>query len=319
MSILDRTRFVERFQFFDGQRLFADDLQGLEAFHRELRELHNASLHQPGIGSGFAVSGAPGDREVTIGPGYALDVEGHEIVLTHDQVEPIPPVESDSDGTAAVFDLTVSYPDDEDLEVAETREGVCLPRGAVRLREEPVFCWVRLIDDGSGALHPDDDRLRLDVSRGRKIILARAEVFQCQLANLSVAERRNARPPTQPRVACGRFAPEWTATLILPDNIDVEFARQTLILDGTVTTRVGDFANTPHYLARIVGSRQLTILDDDGPIDFFADGLLSVADPTARDFQARILVIASMDLATFSQDALANTFSAWSVEWMGVD
>ncbi len=63
---------LERQQFFDGQRLLASDLQGLEAFHRQMRELHNRSLHQPGIGNGFAVSGERGDRQVTIGAGYAL-------------------------------------------------------------------------------------------------------------------------------------------------------------------------------------------------------------------------------------------------------
>mgnify|MGYP001036441712 CR=1 FL=1 len=46
------TQFLERIQFFNGQRLFASDLQALEAFNREMRWLHNQSLHQPGVGSG---------------------------------------------------------------------------------------------------------------------------------------------------------------------------------------------------------------------------------------------------------------------------
>ena len=44
MSILDQTRFIERQQFFNGQRLFKDDLQTLEAFNREMRWLHNPSV-----------------------------------------------------------------------------------------------------------------------------------------------------------------------------------------------------------------------------------------------------------------------------------
>lgn len=318
MSLLDRTRFVERFQFFDGQRLFADDLQGLEAFHRELRQLHNASLHQPGIGSGFAVAGEPGDREVTIGPGYALDLEGHEIVLTHEQIEPIPPVEGDPDGTSAVYDLTVSYPDDEDLEVAETRAGVCLPRGAVRLREEPVFCWVRLLDDGSGELQPEDDRLRADIAVGRKLILARAEVFQCQLVSLSIAERRNARPPTQPFIACGRSSPAWAISAIPPVQPGHEFSQQTLLLEGVVSTRTAGFVNTPCYTARIVGPRQLTGLLDGTSVEFFAEGLLSVHDPTAEQFRARILVVA-LGLSVVQLENPGAVFSQWTIEWMGVD
>lgn len=316
MSLLDRTQFVERFQFFDGQRLFATDLQGLEAFHRELRQLHNASLHQPGIGSGFAVTGEKGDREVTIGPGYALDFQGHEIVLTHEQTEPIPPVESDPDGTPAVYDLTVSYPDDQDLEVAETREGVCLPRGAVRLREEPVFCWVRLIDDGSGELRPQDDRLRVDIAIGRKIILARLEVFHCQLESLSVAERRNARPPTQPHIACGRSSPGWSVSSIPPG---VEFDQQALVLEGMVSTRAAGFVNTPCYSARIAGPRRLTGLLDATSFDFFAEGLLSVQDPTAGSFRARILVVSTLGVSAALLENPETAFSPWTIEWMGVD
>src|SRR5262245_49348446 len=144
MGILDEAAFVERLQFFDGQRLFAEDLQALEAFHRELRWLHNRSLHQAGIGSGFAVTGRRDDREVRVGPGYAIDAKGREIVLTRERVEPVPPVDAEPDGRPVFFDLAVSYPDDDQLEESETRQGVCLPRGVVRRREEPILCWVRL-------------------------------------------------------------------------------------------------------------------------------------------------------------------------------
>ena len=70
MTVASTTRFIERLQFFDGQRLFAEDLQALEQQHRELRWLHNQSLHQPGVATGYAVAGAKGDRKVTIQPGY---------------------------------------------------------------------------------------------------------------------------------------------------------------------------------------------------------------------------------------------------------
>src|SRR6185503_13925357 len=121
MEILKETRFIERLQFFNGQRLFASDLQGLEAFNREMRWLHNRSLHQPGIGNGFAVAGAKGDREVSIGPGYAIDSVGREIVLTEITTRPVPPIASERDGQSVFYDLVVSYPDDSALKEAETR------------------------------------------------------------------------------------------------------------------------------------------------------------------------------------------------------
>ena len=81
MQFIDATRSVERQRFFDGQRLFADDMQAIEAFNREMRWLHNQSLHQPGVGNGFAVHGKKGDREVAVGAGYAIDDLGREIGL----------------------------------------------------------------------------------------------------------------------------------------------------------------------------------------------------------------------------------------------
>ena len=213
MEFLKETRFIERLQFFNGQRLFASDLQGVEAFNREMRWLHNKSLHQPGIGNGFAVTGRKGDREVTIGPGYAIDADGREIVLTQGRVEPVPPVASDPGGLPALYDLTVSYPDDADLEEAETREGLCDTRGVIRLKEEPIFCWVRLNADGQ----PKDPKLKQEILTGQKLVLAQAEVLNCQLnQDLSIAQRLSARPPKQPYVCCGMAGAEWQPMLVAP-------------------------------------------------------------------------------------------------------
>src|SRR3954447_8615084 len=120
MSLFDDTQAVERPVFFDGQQLYADDLTQLAGFHQAMRWLHNRSLHQPGIGNGFAVAGKRGDREVTIGAGYATDVRGGEIVWPETVTEPVPPVAGD-DGLPVFYDLTVAYPEDEQLEEVETR------------------------------------------------------------------------------------------------------------------------------------------------------------------------------------------------------
>src|SRR5947207_3066394 len=109
MNVLDDLAALNRPQFFNGQRLFAADLQGLETLNREMRWLHNKSLHQPGIGSGYAITGRKSDRQVTIGPGYAIDADGREIILTATRAEAVPPVAGADDGGPAFFDLTVAY------------------------------------------------------------------------------------------------------------------------------------------------------------------------------------------------------------------
>ncbi len=316
MAGTDPGGFVERLQFFNGQRLFAADLQQLEAFHRTMRELHNASCHQAGLGAGLAVCGEPGDREVVVGPGYALDVDGHEIVLSRDHTEPVPPVDGDPDGTPAVYDLVISYPDDDLLEVVETRAGICAPRGAVRLREEPVFCWVRLREDGSGVLSPENTALGQDIAVGRRLVLARAEVQHCKLKRLSIAERRNARPPTQPMIACGRAAPAWQVTMG-PSSI---FGLPSLSLEATISTKTAGFINTPCYSARLDGPRDFEVTNFGNSIGFQADGFLSIHSAKPDEFTVRVIVPGLFpNLFLVDVDDLETFFSVWTIEWMGVD
>src|SRR5437763_1114468 len=95
MSLLDETRYLERRQFFQGERLYAADLNDQEEFNRQMRWQHNRSLHQPGVGNGYAMMGKKGDREITVGPGYAIDALGREIVLVQSATVAVPPVASE--------------------------------------------------------------------------------------------------------------------------------------------------------------------------------------------------------------------------------
>jgi hypothetical protein len=239
MALTD-ARYLERIRFFDRQRLLAPDLQTLESFNRQMRWLHNRSLHQPGIGSGYAVSGKKGDREIVVTPGYAIDAEGREIILTSRHTEPVPPVSGGGDGKPAVYDLAVSYPSDADLKETETREGACQSHGAVRRREEPVFCWVRLNDNGTAA---ENEILKQRIRDGMLIVLAEAQVANCQLKqDVSATQRRNARPPKQPRIACGVASPpKW-------DPLNGEGFNA---WKADIDTTSGSFGSIPSYTARV--------------------------------------------------------------------
>ncbi|HBY98943.1 MAG: hypothetical protein M5U01_28145 [Ardenticatenaceae bacterium] len=346
MSILDETAFIERLQFFNGQRLFASDLQGVEAFNREMRWLHNSSLHQPGIGNGFAAYGKKGDREVTIGPGYAIDARGREIVLTQTDIQQVPPVAGGAAGKPVLYDLTVSYPEDSDLEEAETREGVCLPRGVIRLREKPIFCWVRLDSNGQ----PIDGGLKQDVLTGMKIVLARAEVLNCQLnKDLSVAQRRSARPAKQPYITCGTVDPtDWevwriaepTIFTIQPTAITQARLGAFILPCGLTTdidTASAGFLTIPCYSARIEGQRLNLISSAEET--HVIDGLVNIRNPTPKGFTIDVLLIAQLfqtvaeprftTLAAMTSAAedeeedfcaqILPFFSGWHVVWMGVE
>jgi hypothetical protein len=333
MSLSSVSQLHERIQFFNGQRLFADDLQALEAFHREMRWLHNQSLHQPGVGSGFAITGPKSAREVVIQPGYAIDDLGREIVLTESRTEPVPPVANDGYGRPVLYDLTVSYPSERDLDEAETREGICTGRGAVRLREVPVFCWVRL--------GPPPDRVPIEpgmqtaLDTGRRIRLARAEVLNCQLEKpLSLAQRRNARPPARPYVACGDTPIQGWEVRAPSDTFGFGFE-----IARRVDTADAYFRNPPKYIAHIVGDRVFRIRT---PINTVAtvlvDGFLHLSGAKADEFRISMLVPegflnslrteASGSMTTDQirkalDDALnapeSQNANRWHVDWMGVE
>lgn len=321
MDFLKQTRSIERLQFFNGQRLFAEDLQGLDAFNRELRWLHNKSLHQPGIGNGFAVSGKRGDREVKIGPGYAIDGEGREIVSIEDRVEPVPPVAGEADGTPRFYDLTVAY--GEELEEAELREGICDQRGAVRLKEEPVFCWVELDSNGQ----PTEPEAKEEILSGMRLVLARAEVLNCQLEkDLSIAQRLSARPAAQPYICCETDSPHWEPLVLAPIDpakivqgeegpVLLRFFSEALTffpfilpigLKSVVDTSTCGFRTTPCYSARIAGPRirHHTFANAIGnneslDISLVLEGIVQLVDPKPDQFTVNVLLIGQLLVPDF--------------------
>jgi hypothetical protein len=327
MSIIGDTRFVERSSFFNGQRLFASDLQDVDDFNRQMRWLHNQSLHQPGIGAGFATAGSKGDREVSIQPGYAIDSAGREIVLTDAVVQAVPPVAGDDFGGPVFFDLTVSYPDAA-LQVAETRDGICgAPGGAIRLRETPVFCWVRL---GPAPNYlPTDPTLRDAVVSGTQLRLARAQVLNCKLDQpLSLAQRRNARLAAQPYVASDTVPkPAWK----LPDAAAGASAFGLQLVASIDTTAAG-FRTTPCYSAQVLGSREFVFDVEGQSVPRLVDGfvMLLAASKTGFDFSVLVpdSLLANLPPVPGAPDPQSNEFKKqlvkqvakqWSVDWIGVE
>lgn len=315
MTAIVSEQGLERLKFFNGQRLFADDLQAIEGFQRTMRQLHNRSLHQAGIGSGFAVSGQRGDREVVIGPGYAIDSEGREIVHTRTRREPIPPVQGNDDGSPAEFYLTVSYPSDLELEAVETRAGICVKPGAVRLSEEPIFCWVRA--DG-----PVDPKIAAAMARGERILLAQITVLDCKLESLTLTQRRNARPATQSNIVCGREGqPDWKLLDLheIFGNASPPALRHIVILKASVTTVDAKLVGNPTYLARIDGPREFEIPGKRGqaPIKCLAECAVSVESPMRDKFNilALTIVVSSAPLGSVTKEL----FRDWSIVWMGIE
>ena len=303
MSTVQDIPELERIQFFTGQRLTAVDLSELQRANRELRWLHNRSLHGWGIGLGFGVTGERGETAVTVAPGYAIDCRGREIILTEPLTLPVPAVAADDSGAAAAYYLTATYKEDASQDVAERRPGVCLPSGTVRLTEAPTIAW----------------RPVGDIEDGVNIILAKASILNCQLdAPLSLDVRRPARPSQQPYLAANQVEPlpdQWTLKLVNGDPV---------ALTTTVDTSAARFAVTPTYFAHIIGPRVVT-LPPTGQQQV-AIGFTAVADVSPDRFTCEIYLL-NGDVASTGFPLLSATQVKehlghdlhWTIAWMGVE
>ena len=78
----------ERPRYVAGKLLTAEDLELEQRYQIEKRWLLNRELRGPGIVSGLEVT--PGDGFVTVGPGFALDSYGREILVAEPKQLAIP-------------------------------------------------------------------------------------------------------------------------------------------------------------------------------------------------------------------------------------
>jgi hypothetical protein len=299
---------LQRPSFFDGQRLTAADLATVQTFHRELRWLHNRSLHNWGIAFGYAVTGKRDERAVQVQSGYALDCKGRELILGAATEMAIPAVAGDSSGGPAGYYLTVRYAEDEDL-TPETRGGVCGASGAVRRPEQPLLRWQ---EPG-------------DAEHGIDVVLASIEVQNCRLvADVSSAERRDAVPAQQPYVAAGQTKASQTSWRLWPnDETPVGFAT-------TVPTTEAGFRVTPRYQAHVVGERLFVPeSNDDVRVNVIVDGYAQVTAATAASFDLVVVLpqglvvgggalnpnfVLAPDFMSFLSDELG-----WHVVWLGIE
>jgi hypothetical protein len=129
-------------------------------------------------------------------------------------------------------------------------------------------------------------------------------VRDCELdKDLSIAQRRNARPPTQPHIACGVDAPTqwtdwnpWEDPGIESGGIDLPTALETLYqiaggLQAEIDTRSAGFRTVPGYFARIDGPRVFEMEFDGVEVAAVLDGRLSIVEPTATGFRVRVIVL----------------------------
>lgn len=294
---------LERPGFFDGQQLAPNDLEAIHEYHRELRWLHNRTLHNWGIAVGLNVSGDKGERVVRITPGYGVDCLGRDLLLSVEETLPVPAVSGS--GAPVMYYLTICYLEDAELPVSENRQGVCTGPGAVRRTERPRLRWQRPIDFNPATRY----------RRGFDLILATIQVEGCVLAApASATDRRYALNETRPYIAAGATNDGGTDWLLTQGNAGVE---------TMVDTSAAGFGRTPVYLANLVGIRSQLSLSR------IFDGFGSVAAASATGFTFRVMMPRDLLLPPFIMNpspafnsalpAILRDTLRWSVSWTGIE
>ncbi|HEY1294116.1 MAG TPA: hypothetical protein VGJ60_13650 [Chloroflexota bacterium] len=313
---------LSRVAFFDGERLAAADLNAAATVQRELRWLHNRSLHSWGIALGFAVSGATGDQQVVIGPGYGVDCLGREVILTESITRVVPSRADNGQGKPVTYFLVAAYPGDSALPVLEERQGECGTAGPVRLQERANIYWKA---QGEPAL-----------LTGFELVLAQAQVLNCQLASpLAVDQRRSARPAQQPFIASGATDVGGTAWQLMKGTVGTEVI---MGLQVQVDTTQARFSTAPVYQATLSGTRYIRNQPVGNFPVYLIDGSCFVSDSARNTFMFNVLMprdltgfapgtattppltinpgpIFDADGATLLELATNN----WWVEWVGVE
>lgn len=299
---------LERATFFDGQLLDAADLTSIADYQRSLRWFHNRTLHGWGIVQGLTVSGAKGDREVTVTAGYALDEDGRDLLRPCDAVLQVPPV---AVGPGSRFYLTTSYVEDADLP-AESRSGSCGSFGAVRRPEEARLRWQSPYDVDPATRY----------RRGLDVLLAVVDVADCRLVDApSGSLRRTLPPPCGPHIAAGRTQPGATIWRLYPSLGPV------LGVETVVDTSSAGFRRVPAYSATVTGDRRLG--SSGAAQNMIIDGAASVEAASTTGFVLRVLLPGELDIPPYRlnpKSALNPSLTAklrasldWHVSWTGVE
>lgn len=280
---------LERPAFFPTQRLTAGDLAAAQTYNRELRWLHNRSLHNWGIAFGLTVSGPSGSQSVTVRVGYAIDCVGRDLVLNQPLELPVPAVASDSKGSPAVYYLTISYAEDADLE-AVNRDGECNTSGAVRRVEMPHVRWQ----------DPNDLDPASRYRQGFDVVLGAIRVLNCQLASdISERERRNAIASQQPYVGSGCSQAGNTPWQLWPNY------SAPLGVSTNVVTSAAGFRNVPQYQAHVLGDRRYQ--EAPGSETIVIDGYPQIAQVTASSFELRVLLPTGATVGISQADTFNET------------
>ena len=272
---------AQRILYRDGQLLAARDLG--DEKHRDdlLRWLHVRYLHRTwGIAAGYEVQGAISDSVVLVAPGYAVDIEGREILSSVAVSVPLPAA-----APTANYVLTLNH-----LE-ATPRRCCSLDANEATRDEHPSFKW----------------RILQDVRFGPQIPLVNVKVSDGKIQGaLDLRVRRNVHRFVRPHIATGATEPGRTGWK--------PFGSHVPSIQVTVDTSAAGFTQMPMYFAVLTGNFETIEFSNMGAT-WPKGACCFIADATPSGFTYKIVAAHDPQRRIYPSTAESR---GWALQWLGL-
>jgi hypothetical protein len=282
---------MDRITYRDGQLLTARDLRDDKRRDDRLRWLHTRYLHDTwGIALGYEVQRCEGNDAVIVGPGYAVDSSGRDIVLAEAVRIAVPNVS----GPAKLV-LVARH---SDSPFHRLRHNSYLRCGGLDLRNDrPVLLW----------LQPGEVRF------GQQVPLVSVTVVNLKISGvLDFRVRHKARRLLRPHIGWGSTGPGRTGWKDGPD-LGLNIIR----LQVTVDTSGAGFTKTPFYFAAVEGHTSSWPGGSTQP-RFLSNPLGFITDAASDRFTYEVAQVGDLPpklpAAWFYAEALG-----WRVSWFGLE
>lgn len=276
-----RPSTLERFRYWQGQKLLGRDFRDQRTYEAQLRWWHNRALHNTfGVAYGLEVTPigeAVEFENVNVNCGVAYDCFGRELILQTTRRIALPRVSPEGDST---FTLVVSYKERGECGNEEHGFSDCASHCSCRL-EEPEFQWkvsrYFSLSDGvplAQISYEPATKKRLSAGPKRHAVL-----------NVNFSPRLS-RALARPRIGRGATVAgdtawdPWIESVLTPSGL----RRQTQIgVQVTIDTSSAGFTQLPCYFAWLQGS-----LWDKTYIEFFPVPLSHIDNESPYHFRFRL-------------------------------
>jgi len=293
---------TDRITYRDGQRLWARDLRDDTRRDEHMRWLHARYLHHTwGVALGYDIKLASSNTAVVLGPGYAVDRRGRDLLLAKGLLVPAPGAAG-----SALYVLTIRHRNDPGITRSCGCGCACGCSGKRNpIEERPVISW----------------KLPRDFRPGDEVPLASTSVAGGVIQNgLDFRVRRHARRLVRPHIGWGSTDPGQTGWKRSNEKSHQPLAQ------AVVDTSDAGFTKTPFYFAQLMGDFS-GILDlvsaaepwpNTSPVQLPVSSCSFIAQATAKNFTFEVFIERGFPVGEpFSPDQLETR--QWTVNWMGLE